>query len=197
MKYLSILLLILLLSCNANTSSEKEMVLLERENELLRKELELEKRTSEIETIEHEPQKTIAKKVTQVKVSSVNSDLNPEQLHSKIQNVKRLLKSVYAETVDIDELGYTKIDMGSGSAGRIELFLNEVKLELKVRPEEPGCGDICPPRAIIIFSCITGKCSSDPALPELGKFDSGLIVIDNVDLGKEVFNELKLIQKNI
>jgi hypothetical protein len=196
MKYLSIIFLIFILGCNSN-NSEKELALLEKENELLKKEIELERRNSEIKPIEQKTQKAVVRKTNQVKNASKNSDLNSEQLAFKIQNVKRLLKSVYAETVDIDELGYTKIDMGSGSAGRIELFLNDVKLELKVRPTEPGCGDICPPRAIILFSCITGNCSSDPALPELGKLDSGLIVIEDIDLGKEVYNELKAIQKNI
>jgi hypothetical protein len=76
------------------------------------------------------------------------------------------------EGVQIDKFGDLNVDIGSASAGRFRLNLNDVSVKLELRGEEPGCADICPQRALIWFECKDKDCVSDPAFQSPDRYSS-------------------------
>lgn len=95
---------------------------------------------------------------------------------------------------EIDDYGNLVIDMGSASAGRYSLRLTDVDLTMEERPEEPGCGDVCPPRILITMTCKRSDCIGDPAMEDW-KQSSGTFVIYDLPRGKKTFNVLKQLQE--
>ena len=100
------------------------------------------------------------------------------------------------DVIEIDRDGDLKLNMGAASAGRVYLNLKDVRLRKEERPEEPGCADVCPPRAIISFDCRKGDCVADPAMPDMGKFNTGAIEM-TIEKGRIVFPLLQSIQASL
>jgi hypothetical protein len=97
------------------------------------------------------------------------------------------------DVVEIDRDGDLMLNTGAASTGRVYLNLKEVRLRKEERPEEPGCADVCPPRAIITFECRKGDCVADPAMLDMGKFNAGSIEL-TIEQGRVVFPLLQSIQ---
>jgi hypothetical protein len=189
MKYSCLFILVIVFSCTKQDNSGKEGELLKKENELLKKELELEKKEQSL-------REKINTKIKAPSILKKEPKLSSTQFYEKVQIVKDLLNRVYAET-KIDELGNVEIDMGSASSGRVGFNLGKVHVNYEERPEEPGCADICPPRALLKFKCLNSDCISDPAMPDFDKTGTGVIVIEDLSIARKVFEELRLLSKNL
>lgn len=88
--------------------------------------------------------------------------------------------------------------MGAASAGRVSGNLKNVILSIEYKPERPGCADICPPMEIIHFNCLNGKnCIEDPAFKNDGKYESGMITFEDLEIGRKTYKLLREIQDKI
>jgi hypothetical protein len=119
-------------------------------------------------------------------------DLYRDQLTADIAALKAAFGND-KEYIEIDRDGDLKLNTGAASTGRVYLNLREVRLRKEERPEEPGCADVCPPRAIISFECRKGDCIADPAMLDMGKFNTGAIEL-TIEKGRVVFPLLQSIQ---
>src|SRR5690606_13880092 len=119
-------------------------------------------------------------------------DLYRDQLTADIAALKAAFGND-KEYIEIDRDGDLKLNTGAASTGRVYLNLREVRLRKEERPEEPGCADVCPPRAIISFECRKGDCIADPAMLDMGKFNTGAIEL-TIETGRVVFPLLQSLQ---
>lgn len=119
-------------------------------------------------------------------------DLYRDQLTADITALKAAFGND-KEFIEIDRDGDLKLNTGAASTGRIYLNLKDVRLRKEERPEEPGCADVCPPRAIISFECRKGDCIADPVMLDMGKFNTGAIEL-TIEKGRVVFPLLQSIQ---
>lgn len=119
-----------------------------------------------------------------------------EKVNSDIKSIFKLLNDDIVKT-SIDSNGYFSFDMGAASVGRVTGNLKEVNVSIQYLPEQPGCADICPEMALIIFKCKFGiECVSDPYFTEI-KSKGGTISLVNLDTASLLYDLLKRIQSNL
>ena len=162
------------ISCSQNDKnldSSREIELIKKENELLKRELSL---------TEKESQTT---KATNDEFKNIRIDELTKSLNKLLQNNRDFIEGYFYSTGDF------QIDMGTASDGRIKTNLKLVKLTKELRPEEPGCADICPERYLIHFKCKNGKCIGDPMVENM-LFDKGVIVFYDIQKGKEFYKKM-------
>lgn len=119
-----------------------------------------------------------------------------EKVNSDIKSIFKLLNDDTIKT-SIDSNGYFSFDMGAASVGRVIGNLKDVNVSITYLPKQPGCADICPEMALIIFECKFEKeCISDPAFAEI-KNKTGTISLVNLDTASLLYDLLKRIQNNL
>lgn len=119
-----------------------------------------------------------------------------EKVNSDIKSVFKLLNDDTVKT-SIDSNGYFSFDMGAASAGRVSGNLKDVNLSIQYLPVRPGCADICPEMALVIFECKFGKeCLGDPTFSKI-KSETGTISLVNLDIASLLYDFLKRIQSNL
>ena len=123
----------------------------------------------------------------------LSSKANSQVVLKDYDDASKRFYNFFENPSNLDKYGNVVIDMGSASAGRVKFNLNDVKLSMVERPEEPGCADICPPSIYINFECVKSKCLSDPIMNNLLS-ESGSIQIMNLARGREAFDYLKALK---
>lgn len=119
-----------------------------------------------------------------------------EKVNSDIKSIFKLLNDNIVKT-SIDSNGYFSFDMGAASVGRATGNLKDVNISIKYVPEQPGCADICPEMALILFECKFEKeCVSDPSSTEI-KNKTRTISLVNLDTASLLYDLLKRIQSNL
>lgn len=93
-----------------------------------------------------------------------------------------------------DAYGNLTIDMGSFSAGRCMFNLSDVVLAIEKRDAEPGCSEMCPPRAIISMECSHGPCAADPFMKDMKHNTCSFTLFDHA-LGDHVYETLRIMQR--
>lgn len=119
-----------------------------------------------------------------------------EKVNSDIKSIFKLLNDDIIKT-SIDSNGFFSFDMGTASAGRATGNLKDVNVSIQYLPEQPGCADICPEMALIIFECKFGiECVSDSYFTDI-KSKEGSISLVNLDTASLLYDLLKRIQSNL
>ena len=103
---------------------------------------------------------------------------------------KIFFQGLFCYESSIDDYGNLALDMGAASAGRCAFRITDVSIRMEEREEEPGCADICPPRVLIYFDCLKSECIFDPVAPEIGKHQSGVITIFDIEKGRKAYEYL-------
>lgn len=191
MRSVSILIIaILLLGCNSG--NQQSIELLKKENELLKLKLQYQNQESK------DSIKTKKPDVNKNSKSNPKPKNRYKTINEDITELKQLLNGGDWDVVLIDIYGNFSFDMGAASAGRVSGNLRDVILSIEYQPERPGCADICPPMEIIHFNCLNGKnCIEDPAMKDLGKYESGMITFVNLEMGRKTYKLLREIQDKI